>query len=198
MKCLLVDLEGVLVGGKRKNYQPWLISNGANPSKVLEVYGKLTWDLFRGKISCSKAVKIINKSLGTKISAKEFFKQRTEYPFVNQNVINFVKEMKNKGVRVYLISDISEYSWEFIRKKYSFVKIFNQRILSFNTGFRKEEPEYYDYLERRLKCQKKYMLLIDNKLENITTARKCGLSAIQFTEGTELKAAKIAKKPEKG
>ena len=191
MKCLLVDLEGVLVGGKRKNYQPWLISKGADPSKVREIYGELTWDLFRGKISCAKAVRIINNSLGTKIPTKEFFKQRTEYSHVNREVIKFVKNMKNRGMKVYLISDISAYSWNFIRKKYSFVNMFNQRILSFNTRFRKEEPEYYSYLEKRLDCKKKAMLLIDDKSENISAARKSGLSAIHFTEGTNLEAAKI-------
>ncbi len=191
MKCLLVDLEGVLVSGKRKNYQSWLRLMGADPSKVREIYGNLTWDLFRGKISCSKAVKIINDTLGTKIPTKEFFRQRTEYPFVNKKVVHFVKEMKNNGIRVYLISDISEYSWRFIHKKYSFVKIFNQRILSFNTGFRKEELEYYSYLEKRLNFKKKDMILIDDKLENISTARKSGLSAVHFTESTNLKAAKI-------
>jgi len=191
MKCLLVDLEGVLVSGKRRKYHSWLESLSADPSKVQEIYQKLTWDLFRGKISCNKAVKTINDSLGTKIPTKEFFKQRTEYPFVNQEVINFAKEMKSKGVKVYLISDISKYSWRFVKKRYLFLKIFNQKILSFNTGFRKEQPEYYTYLEKRLHCNKKDMLLIDDKLENILTAKKEGLNVIHFTENIKLNHAKI-------
>ena len=191
MKCLLVDLEGVLVGGRRKNYRLWLKSMGADPSKLQEVYQKVVMDLYRGKISCSKAVKIVNESLKTKIPTKNFFKKRTEYSQVNQEVINFVKQIQKKGIRVHLISDISKYSWEFVRKKYSFIRIFNQRILSFNTGFTKEQPEYYKYLERRLDCKKSDMILVDDKLENISTARKEGLRAIHFTESTNLKAAKI-------
>ncbi|MBS3147904.1 HAD-IA family hydrolase [Candidatus Woesearchaeota archaeon] len=191
MKCLLVDLEGVIVGGRRKKYQPWLKSLDANPSNVHEIYQKIVWDLHRGTISCSKAVRIINDSLGTKIPTKEFFKQRTEYPFVNRKVIDFIKKVKKNGVKVYLISDISKYSWEFIKKKYPFLTIFNQRILSFNTGFRKEQPEYYTYLQKRLNCKKCDMVLIDDKSDNISTARKEGLHAIHFTKNTDLKAAKI-------
>lgn len=186
MKCLLVDLEGVVLGSKRESYRPWLRSLGADPSEVNKVYQKEAADLYKGAISCSKAVRKINDSLGINIPTREFFKHRTDYSFVNQEVINLVKRMKKRGVRVYLLSDISECSWMLVRKKYPFLRIFNQRVLSFNTGFTKEEPEYYDYLGDRLNCKKSEMLLIDDKLENILTAKKMGLAVVHFRYNTDL------------
>lgn len=191
MKCILIDLEGVLVSGKRMNYQPWLISLGANPSKVHQVYHKIVGDLHKGRISCSKAVKIINTSLGTAIPTEEFFRHRTQYNFINKQALDFVKKMKDKGIKVYLISDISKYSWRFIKKKYSFLHLFSQRILSFNTGFRKDQPQYYDYLERRLHCKKEDMLLIDDDIKNVSTAIKKGLHTTHFTESMKLNTVKL-------
>lgn len=183
MSYLLVDQGGVLLS-KQKNHEfdCWLTSFGVKPSKMHRIYDKLSWNFQRGKLSGVKVMEEINRTLITNIPVKEFFRKKVGNPSINWQMIRFIKELKKKGIKVCLLSDISRPSWDCIRKRFGFFSIFNQKILSCNSGFRKEEVKYYSYLEKRLHCTRGELILIDDTAEIIRIAKEAGLQAVLYTK----------------
>jgi putative hydrolase of the HAD superfamily len=101
----------------------------------------------------------------------------------NEDVSEVVREV-NKKLPVFLLSNINELHWEYIRSRYSILNDMDGLVLSYKVGAKKPNPAIYD---AALKCAwvgRGESLFIDDLPSNIDAARECGMEGLVF-QGVE-------------
>ncbi len=102
------------------------------------------------------------------------------------NMINFVTDLKSKGYRVVIFSNIIEEMATLIQKAGHY-DYFDDAILSYDIGFRKPHPKAYDILLSKLKVPPNQCLFIDDLEINIKACQKKGIHGIVFKSLEKLK-----------
>lgn len=100
--------------------------------------------------------------------------------------IAIVKTLQNHGYRTAMLSDVTQYQADIIRKM-GYYDLFNPVLLSYATGIKKPNPEAFTTLLKELKLPASYVLFIDDRIENVESARNLGIDSIQFISPQQLK-----------
>ena len=67
------------------------------------------------------------------------------------------------------------------------LKQFDKKFTSFQLGIKKPDPAIFEVVADKLNAETAECLLIDDKMENVTSAREVGYQAIQFQNAEQLR-----------
>ncbi len=107
-------------------------------------------------------------------------------------VIDIVKELKNRGYKLFLLSNIGFNSYENLKKRFmSILSLFDGVYLpnKSNDYHHKPSPEYYTGFIRYLDqagLRNKQVIFIDDSVKNLQGARNSGISGIHFKNTEQL------------
>jgi len=79
-----------------------------------------------------------------------------------------------------LLSNTNKPHIDYITAVFPFLAVFKHRFYSYETGFLKPHPAAFTCVLEPLQLAPESVLFIDDACENVETARKLGLQAIQF------------------
>ncbi|ABV33819.1 MULTISPECIES: HAD family hydrolase [Pseudothermotoga] len=105
---------------------------------------------------------------------------------IEQNV-KLLDILKEKGFKLYVLSNFSENNFKMIYEKYDFFKLFDGMIISSYVKAVKPEREIYLKLINKYNLVPQESLFIDDKLENIQTAQEIGFKTIHLPHHWQLK-----------
>jgi len=94
--------------------------------------------------------------------------------------IPWVKELKEKGFRVYYLSNFSQKAEEECSDALSFIPYTDGGILSYKEKLIKPDPAIYKLLLKRYGLQARESVFLDDTLPNVQAARELGMAAIHF------------------
>jgi len=97
-----------------------------------------------------------------------------------------VKALQNHGYQTAMLSDVTQYQAEIIRKM-GYYALFNPVILSYEIGVKKPNPEAFEILLKKLQVTASYVLFIDDRSENVEAAKNLGIESIQFINAKQLR-----------
>jgi len=106
----------------------------------------------------------------------------TEIP----GTLNLVKELKRQGYQTAILSDMTEYQAEIIRKN-GYFNLFNPVVLSHENRVKKPNPEAFQILLKKLNKPDSSVIFIDDRIENVEAAKTQGIDAIHFISPKQLK-----------
>ena len=104
---------------------------------------------------------------------------------LNNGVIKLIKQLKNKGYRIGLISNIESSHERTIRKR-GLLKYFGVVVLSNKVKVRKPNKKIYKIALEKIKVKPEEAIFIDNLKENVIGARKAGMKSIWFKNAKQL------------
>jgi putative hydrolase of the HAD superfamily len=141
-----------------------------------------------------------------KITSEEFYLEMVKLLNININyeqfaplwadifneipeVSNIILDLKNKGYKVYLLSNTNELHFEHCKNNYPILREFNEYILSYNLGYRKPDPRIYlKALEISGQPANRH-IFIDDKEENVKAAESVGMLGIHYKSFEQFKNA---------
>ncbi len=94
-------------------------------------------------------------------------------------MLELIDILKQNQIRVGLLSNINSRYTQMIRD-FGFYKPFDPCLLSCEMGLEKPDQRVYDLLLKTLGISGKDVVFIDDKLENVDSAKKKGIDAILF------------------
>jgi len=188
IRAVVFDYFGVLAG------EPALYFNkkisqiiGVDTKKIKTIYhqyndlhntGKITWDeLWVRVLSDLEKLSFFDEVI-------KFVKTPKS---LNQNVISLVKELKERGFVVALLSNYSREGGKRMREKEHLDKIFDLMLISAETGLAKPHPEAFYDLLKKLNLKPFEVLFIDDARVNIKSAKKIGINTILCRDTATLK-----------
>ncbi len=105
-----------------------------------------------------------------------------EYEYASE----WIQLLKEKGYRVYILSNYGETTFAEARKTFSFLKYPDGMVISYEIKHIKPEHEIYEALIERYHIIPEQALFIDDLAVNIEAAQKMGFQTILFTSKKEV------------
>jgi 2-haloacid dehalogenase len=103
--------------------------------------------------------------------------------------IDIFRTLKREGIRTYALTNFSAETFPLAVARFPFLKEFDGTVVSGDERLLKPQPEIYQLLMQRYSVVPASAVFIDDKLENVETARRLGLHGIHFVEPTAVRTA---------
>ena len=159
--------------------------NITNEEKELlrkHVFNSKEWELLdEGVISKEEAIKIMKSNLPEKLHqyCTDIMDTWKEGLTINNEIVELIKEIKNKGYNTYVLSNAPIEIDDFLKQN-NLTKLFDGIILSAFEKLAKPNKEIYKLILNKFDLKAKESFFIDDKLENVEAAKKLEIDAFQF------------------
>lgn len=104
----------------------------------------------------------------------DFWYNYNNFAKVNENVLNLIKKLKNNNYKIYLLSNINPYTYEFVEKSGLF-ELVDGYVLSYQEHKVKPFVSIYMTLLERYNLIPSESVFIDDNQNNITTGNSLGI-----------------------
>ena len=94
--------------------------------------------------------------------------------------VDWLKELKEQGYRVYILSNYPEHTYKQTEQKMKFLDYVDGAIFSYTCKVIKPEKEIYKKLCQNYSLNPSESVFLDDRLENVEQAQKLGLYGIVF------------------
>jgi len=105
---------------------------------------------------------------------------------VNHGTVEIVRNLKQAGWPLYLLSNFSAEKFPLMIQRYGFLDLFDDMIISGEHKLIKPDPAIYQLTLKRIKRMASECLFIDDSTPNIETARGLGFRTILFQSPEQL------------
>ena len=156
---------------KKESEKQFIINNIINSPEWLQ-YSLID----TGFISREQAIEIVEdrtNHINDELIEK-FWYRYNDYSCINDNVIDIIKELKEKDYKIYLLSNINSHTYNHIKDN----KLFNLvdgYVFSYIEHQVKPYVGIYNTLLERYKLIPQECLFIDDNIKNIKTANELGI-----------------------
>lgn len=179
IKNIVLDIGGILFDDSKANIEKVL--NRKCDSIYKKAYGCGFKDCILGKQTVQEHISSLKDSEEYEsikyILDKSNLKET--YPIIKKN-FEYVKELKNKDYKLYLLTNITEDSYMYINDLIKINTIFDGGIYSYQEHLAKPNPEIYKLLIRKFNLNKEETIFFDDKEKNVITAREVGIQSVVF------------------
>lgn len=185
IKVFVFDLGGVIFADGRKiketlkqekNYEPDLIRKIIKSDKRLSA--------MRGEIADEDFWQWARTQLPSNYDVDYIRRAYYESYLLDKETMALAIELKRRGYRTMIFSGNMKTRVEYLEEKYKFLENFDQTVFSFNEGYTKPEPEFFEALIRSLGCDPHQAFLVDDQEFNIKYIKeKYGMNGVVYAEG---------------
>lgn len=198
MKNIIFDIGGVLLEYNPKTYLDKINIEESKRKELNDIifHNKKWRDCLNGFVSNSELIEYlmeghpkykseINKIL-SKSNLKYMLPPKTE-------MIEYYNLLKQKGYGIYLCSNITKDTYDYIREEFDLIQKANGGVFSCFENISKPNVEIYYKLIKKYNLDIKETILIDDTISNVASANKIGLKAILFNNIQQLKDIELFK-----
>ncbi len=183
IKNIIFDLGNVVLKLK------WEIvlsrfSNNEKDKTTLEniIFNSKEWkELDNGTIEKEDAINIMLSKLPQELhqACKNIMNNWRDGLIINSEIINFIKSIKFKGYKTYILSNAPHEIPEYLSNN-DLNKYFDGQIISAQEKVSKPDEKIYKILLDRYSLIAEESLFLDDKKENIDAAKKCKINGYVF------------------
>lgn len=183
IKNVVFDMGNVLL-----SFDPYMILNEVCETE--EEKEMIFWNLFeseewimgdRGDITNEERYDLVKKRLPAELHTKlkEIIAHWDMFMEPVVGAKEFMKQCKNQGMKVYVLSNACNKFFEYFPKHYD-MDSFDGIIVSSKVRLIKPDVRIYELLCSTYGLKPQECLFIDDRLENVEAARRVGLHAVVF------------------
>ena len=180
IKNVIFDIGGILFDDSKENLEKLLNKDCSNIYKI--AYGKEFKKCLLGQMKVGDFLeKLRDKKEFSDISyilKRDNLKET--YPLIKNN-FEYIKNLKKRGYKLYLLSNITEDSYFYINNLIDIDSIFKGGIYSYKENLIKPDYNIYNLIVDRFKLDKSETIFFDDKEKNVIAANKMGLKSYVFT-----------------
>jgi putative hydrolase of the HAD superfamily len=183
VKNIIFDIGNVLLQFKPLDYLKMVFNDDKIETLVYkEVFQSKEWiHLDRGTLTQDEAVKAISqRNPNYEVHIKKCMDNWIDILTPIEGTVQMVKELKQKGFKLYLLSNFHSLAFENIYSKYDFFRYFDGGVISYKENLIKPETEIYNRLLDTYDLNAKECLFIDDTLANTEAADRLGMNTIHF------------------
>ncbi|MBI2655143.1 HAD family phosphatase [Candidatus Woesearchaeota archaeon] len=189
VKAIIFDLGNVIIKfDEAPTFRKWAECGNKPFSDVKKYHGNspARKSFERGEITPKQFYSKYTRDLGLKIRYNDFVDNYCDIFTINWEVEEIIKSLKGK-IRLVLLSNTNVLQYEYCKKRFKVLKLFDERIASHEVGMRKPNPFIF------LKAVQKAGVLpfncayFDDIAEFIYAARCLGIRAFQYKNTEKLR-----------
>ena len=189
-KCLMLDVDGVLVDGRPRDGLRWdtdlTKDMGVSSKALVDEFFKRDWnDIVIGKKDLLPALSAVLNRIAPSLEAEDLIAYWFEMDSrIMGAVLSDVRKARQCGVSVYLATNQEHLRAAYLMQTMGLCDEVDGIVYSAKAGSRKPQIEFYSFAEREIGCQPHEMLLVDDTLPNVEAAQSAGWEAVLW-DGTD-------------
>lgn len=160
----------------------WYNANMTERGFSDENFSVILKDFDLGNVSEEDLYKYFSKYEGIKFGAREIKEQVDKYLRFDNELIEIIKKLKNKGYKIALLSNGNSSFFE--RKIYTeypeFKKLFDEIVISSDVKMLKPDSEIYLYTLEKINSKPEESIFIDDVKINVDGAVNVGINGYQY------------------
>lgn len=178
MKALHIDHLIFDLGNVMFDWDPKEVANAVLAPEMWEVAHSMHWKEFdRGTVSWDDLIHIFSSKY-PKMEA--FLNCAKDYLKLKPETFDIFSKCKQKGYSLYILSNMPNFFRNYLIATYPFLSEVHGSIFSCDVGFIKPEKQIYECLLSKFALKANRCLLLDDRPENIESAKALGMQGIVF------------------
>jgi HAD superfamily hydrolase (TIGR01509 family) len=141
-----------------------------------------------GTLSSDDLIDQFRKESPKSFSDQEFLLAASDIFNPNESCYPLLQALKEKGIKLLALSNMNKAHFEFLKKTYSFLELFDGIILSYIVGISKPNPKIFLAALKEAGCSPQECFYVDDTIEHIDAAKTHGIDAELFTDVESLKS----------
>ncbi len=134
------------------------------------------------RIDLKEAFRLLKKKFDLKIGYNDFRYLYCDIFWENNQMKNFLEnKLLDSDYKLYMLSNVDSSHINFIDHNFPYVRYIKRRILSYKVKAIKPDKKIYRHLIQKTGVNPSESIFVDDKKENILSARKLGFNAIHYT-----------------
>lgn len=147
-------------------------------------------DLYeRGAISSEDVYNHFKKVFPITATFKEFSFALSDIFSLNEEIIPLLHELKNNNIELILLSNTCKEHFEFAKKKFSEISLFDEYVLSYEAKARKPEKEIFEIALSKSSSEISNCFYTDDIEQYTSAASALGIASHTFTSAHNLRKA---------
>ena len=166
---------------------------GLQPANVFELLYRgyrdqtgLHWAAERGDLPPADFYARFCDATGTRPERAAFERAGNEIFWPNVSIAPLVAQLRGAGYRLGVLSNTSQAHWEYCRRQYRILEVFQVYALSFAIGAMKPDPKIYAESARLAGVPPEEIFFTDDRADNVAGAREAGWDAVLFESARQL------------
>lgn len=194
MKIILFDIDGVII---RPPYYFWRELEKQWYKDAEEVLNNFFTNentaCTEWKADIESIIVPYLKRIWWDTSIKEFFSEQFDFEgqYFDKKIISIIKNLQNKDILCYIASAQENVRADYFLNTFGFNNIFDGYYISCHVWYRKDKPEYWEYVIEDL--QKRYndiklndIIFVDDWQKNVDMANSFWIQGLLFTSMEQL------------
>lgn len=184
IKAITFDLDGVyFTEDSFKKFKSIFPTNNSDPDFVEHVLKKSDemMNFKKGIMSETEYWNYVNQSFGQNLSIDEITNLLMEAYSVNQNVVDYVKKVRNEDIKTCICTNNFPTRINALNKKFDFLSDFDVQVFSYEVGINKPDPKIFQALIARSGVQPSELFYADDNQSCVDSALFLGINAITYT-----------------
>lgn len=188
VKNIVFDIGNVLATFKPKDFLMDIFKDAKLADQFFEVFFTRLWHEYDQGLYTKE--QMIQKGLQKMPDQKEKIKNMmdiwTSYVVGIQKNIDLIHIYQKKGYKVYILSNIPEDSYIYLKEHYNFIDQVDGGIYSYQHKLIKPDVEAFEVLLDQYDLKANECIFIDDKKENIRAAERLGFYTIWLKDHAKL------------
>ena len=149
---------------------------------------ELTRAFEKGQVSPREFYSRACRLLNINIPYRDFVAIWNDIFWEDKEACSLARRLKESSYRLFLLSNVNRLHFEWIKKKFDIVNIFDEVILSFVVGAIKPDRLIFDHVVTLSGRDKSELLYIDDREDLVKEARSLGIDSIRYEGAAKLES----------
>lgn len=187
IKNIVLDVGGVIFDDSKQNIQKLLNKNCDNIYKI--AYGGGFKKCLLGEISVQEHINSLKNEKDFNDISYILKKENLikSYPLIKNN-FEYIKGLRKRGYKLFLLTNITEDSYNYINELINIDEKFDGGIYSYQEHLIKPDYDIYNLLINRFNLNKDETIFFDDKVKNVKAANEVGIKSYVFTSINDIES----------
>lgn len=187
IKNIVLDVGGVIFDDSKQNIQKLLNKNCDNIYKL--AYGGGFKKCLLGEISVQEHINSLKNEKDFNDISYILKKENLikSYPLIKNN-FEYIKDLRKRGYKLFLLTNITEDSYNYINELININEKFDGGIYSYQEHLIKPDYDIYNLLINRFNLNKDETIFFDDKVKNVKAANEVGIKSYVFTSINDIES----------
>ena len=187
IKNIVLDVGGVIFDDSKQNIQKLLNKNCDNIYKL--AYGGGFKKCLLGEISVQEHINSLKDEKDFNDISYILKKENLikSYPLIKNN-FEYIKDLRKRGYKLFLLTNITEDSYNYINELININEKFDGGIYSYQEHLIKPDYDIYNLLINRFNLNKDETIFFDDKEKNVKAANEVGIKSYVFTSINDIES----------
>ncbi|NTW15447.1 MAG: HAD-IA family hydrolase [Candidatus Moranbacteria bacterium] len=184
IKAILLDADGLLI--KKQRYFSDILHEqyGVSAEMVIPFFKTRFRDCQKATADLKEELVPFLKQWKWEGDVESFLEFWFSQSVVDSDVLDVVRDLRERGLKCYLATDQEKYRAEYIEKNLGIGHELDGFFYSFESGLSKSDPRFFEVILEKLDLSPEEVIFFDDEEENVEVGRSFGIKSV-LIDGTE-------------